>query len=150
MKKRQYIILFILVIIVGSITWSLVANFQANANKKKEKDKKENFQYAKVIEVNNSNQSISIDGFGRVNPSLSINISPEVSGIIIKGDVNLKQGVKFSKGNLLFKIDNREAKLSLKARKSSFLNLMAGALADIKIDYPDSRLITKHINVGKQ
>lgn len=90
------------------------------------------------MEVMNAPQTISIVGFGRVNPSLSINISPEVAGVIRHGDIRLKQGVKFSTGNVLFKIDDREARLSLKARKSTFLNLMAGALADIKIDYPNS------------
>ncbi len=136
MKQRQYIIISTIILFISIITWSLYTNYQANTNKKKETVV--NHQYAKVLEVQNSMQTITIVGFGRVNPSLSITISPEVAGIVMRGDVQLKQGVRFSKGKVLFKIDDREAQLSLKARKSSFLNLMAGALADIKIDYPDS------------
>lgn len=136
MKQRQYIIISTIILFISIITWSLYTNYLANTNKKKETVV--NHQYAKVLEVQNSMQTITIVGFGRVNPSLSITISPEVAGIVMRGDVQLKQGVRFSKGKVLFKIDDREAQLSLKARKSSFLNLMAGALADIKIDYPDS------------
>lgn len=136
MKKRQFIILSVIIIIISVIAWSLYSNFQVNSSKLK--DKKERFQYAKVLEVKNTAQAISIVGFGRVNPSLSINVSPEVAGVVLYGDIPLKQGAKFSTGTVLFKVDDREARLSLKARKSSFLNLMAGALADIKIDYPNS------------
>jgi len=136
MKKRQFVILSSLIVIVSIISWSLYSNYQANANKKKET--KTNYKYAKVLEVQNSSQTISIVGFGRVNPALSITISPEVAGVVMHGDIRLKQGVKFTKGSILFKVDDREAQLSLKARKSSFLNLMAGALADINIDYPES------------
>jgi len=136
MKKRQVVIVSILVVIVLLIGWKLYSNFQANS--KKENKKKENSRYARVIEVKNDDVPIDIFGFGRVNPALSINISPEVAGILFRGDIQLKQGTNFRKGQVLFKIDDREALLSLKARKSSFLNLMAGALADIKIDFPES------------
>ena len=136
MKKRQIVIISILVILVLIIGWQLYSNNQANA--KKENKKKENTRYACVIEVKNDAIPIEIYGFGRVNPALSINISPEVAGVLVHGEVPLKQGAKFRKGQVLFKVDDREAQLALKARKSSFLNLMAGALADIKIDFPDS------------
>jgi RND family efflux transporter MFP subunit len=136
MKKRQIVIISVLFILVFLIGWKLYSNSQANA--KKNNEKKENSRYARVIEVENVLIPIEIFGFGRVNPALSINVAPEVSGVIVGGEVQLKQGVKFRKGQVLFKVDDREAKLALKARKSSFLNLMAGALADIKIDFPDS------------
>lgn len=136
MKKRQIVIISILVFLVLLIGWQLYSNNQANA--KKDNKKKENSIYARVIEVQNNLVPIVINGFGRVNPALSINVSPEVAGVLVHGEVQLKQGVKFRKGQVLFKVDDREAQLALKARKSSFLNLMAGALADIKIDFPDS------------
>lgn len=136
MKKRQIVIISTLVVLVLLIGWKLYSNNQANA--KKDNKKKENSRYARVIEVKNETIPIEIFGFGRVNPALSINIAPEVAGVLVHGQVQLKQGAKFRKGQVLFKIDDREAQLALKARKSSFLNLMAGALADIKIDFPDS------------
>jgi len=136
MKKRQIVIISIFVLLVILIGLKLFFNYQANA--KKDKKRKENARYARVIEVKNDAVPINIFGFGRVNPALSITISPEVPGILFQGDILLRQGTKFKKGQVLFKIDDREAQLALKARKSSFLNLMAGALADIKIDFPKS------------
>lgn len=136
MKNRQIVIISILFALVLLIGWKLYSNNQANS--KKDNKKKENSRYARVIEVKNNVLPIEIYGFGRVNPALSINIAPEVAGVLVHGEVQLKQGAKFRKGQVLFKVDDREAQLALKARKSSFLNLMAGALADIKIDFPDS------------
>jgi multidrug efflux pump subunit AcrA (membrane-fusion protein) len=152
MKRRQYVIISLIIIFISLIAWSLYTNYQSNANKKKET--KVNLQYAKVIEVQNGVHNITIIGFGRVNTALSITISPEVAGVVMHGNSRLKQGLKFSKGSILFKIDDREAQLSLKARKSSFLNLMAGALADINIDYPASyekwKQFFESLNVDKK
>jgi membrane fusion protein (multidrug efflux system) len=136
MKQRQLIIILVLGAIVVFIGWKLYDNYQINSRKKPDKTLTE--KYARVERAENKTLALEIKGFGRVNPARSIQVAPEVAGIVVKGSIPIKQGLNFRKGQLLFKIDDREASLSLKARKSSFLNLMAGALADVKIDYPES------------
>jgi len=136
MKKRQIVIISVLAIIVLLIGIKLYFNYQENSKKKNKA--KVSSKYARVIEVKNGTNDILVGGFGRVNPALSINLSPEVAGSLMKGDIQLKQGSEFRIGQVLFKVDDREVQLALKARKSSFLNLMAGALSDIKIDFPNS------------
>ena len=136
MKKRQLVILSIIVILIASISIKIYVDYEAG--KKHKPEHKKSLRYAKVSVVKNEPVRVFINGFGRVNPALVVNIAPEVSGVLMHGDIPLKKGVRFRKGQVLFKIDNREFALGLKASKSSFLNLMAGALADIKMDYPES------------
>ena len=82
--------------------------------------------------------SAELVAFGRVNSSLPLDLITEVSGKILQGSVPLKEGQRFRKGTLLFKVDNTEANLRLQASKSNFLKDIASILPDLKIDYPDS------------
>jgi multidrug efflux pump subunit AcrA (membrane-fusion protein) len=62
----------------------------------------------------------------------------EASGKIEPGNVSLKKGASFSKGDLLFKIYPDEAILSLKARKSQYQNTLASIIPDLVIDFPEA------------
>lgn len=74
---------------------------------------------------------------GRLAPGRTVEIISEVQGEILSGDIPLKKGQNFDKGQLICTIYDQEQILSLKASKSRFLNSLANALADIKFDYPD-------------
>ncbi len=79
----------------------------------------------------------SIEAPGRLVSNQIVDIISEVQGKILSGDVPLKKGQRFTKGDILLKIFDVEQALSLKASKSRFLNSLANALPDIKFDYPD-------------
>src|SRR5690606_2202940 len=70
--------------------------------------------------------------------SRNITLTSEAQGVLQLGGFELKPGGTFSQGQLLFKVNDNEAQLALKARKSIYLNLVASVLADVKIDFPDS------------
>ena len=74
---------------------------------------------------------------GRLNSLSSIDIVAEASGKILKGEVELKKGEEFKKGDLLFTIYRDEALLDLQGRKSQFMNSIANLLPDINIDFPE-------------
>ncbi len=74
---------------------------------------------------------------GRLSAGRTVEIISEVQGEILPGEIPLKKGQNFSKGQLLCTIYDKEQILTLKAGKSRFLNSLANALADIKFDYPD-------------
>lgn len=74
---------------------------------------------------------------GRVASLENVVMSAEVSGKILPGDVPLKEGQSFSKGEVLIHIYNEDIKASLQSMRSSYLQLMSSALPDLKIDYPD-------------
>ncbi|MEL7535406.1 MAG: efflux RND transporter periplasmic adaptor subunit, partial [Bacteroidota bacterium] len=52
--------------------------------------------------------------------------------------VSLKRGTSFRKGQTLFRIDNKEARLSLYAQKSNFMTSIASVLPDLRIDFPEA------------
>ena len=73
---------------------------------------------------------------GRLTSVAEVDIIAEASGKILAGDVALKKGEVFIRGDVLFTIYPDEAILALKARKSQFLNILANLLPDIRIDFP--------------
>lgn len=97
---------------------------------------KQEIKKVKVEKVLLQTLPISLKGEGRVNSLKTIKVSSEVQGQIV-GGVNLKMGQSFNKGELLYQLDSKEYSLGLKARKSSFITMLAGVLADIKQDFPE-------------
>jgi multidrug efflux pump subunit AcrA (membrane-fusion protein) len=74
---------------------------------------------------------------GRLASGRVIDVVSEVSGEILRGDIPLKEGQNFNKGQLICTIYDKQRILDIKASKSQFMNSLANTLADIKFDYPD-------------
>lgn len=74
---------------------------------------------------------------GRVVSTAELEVVAEASGKIEAGEVALKKGQRFKKGQVLLTIYRDEAELALKAQKSRFLNTIANLLPDVKVDYPE-------------
>lgn len=138
MKTRPIIAIFLLLAPLVAFSFFLLnknkQKFALNADKKKA----DNVRYFKAIKVHNDSLTLYIEGQGRVSSARKIDISSEVQGMLLSGSKTLKPGTKFSQGEVLFQIRDNEARLSLQSRKSTYLNLIAGALADIKLDFPDN------------
>jgi RND family efflux transporter MFP subunit len=136
MEKRKIIILattvFIIVLGIG------IKNFFAS---KKEEPKKMNIptgeRIVKVKPVTYTENRAGIIAFGRVNSAQSVALVAEVGGKLMQGSIVLKEASRFNKGDIIFKIDDREARYNLQSQKSEFLNNVASTLADIKIDFPE-------------
>jgi len=75
---------------------------------------------------------------GRIKSVSQVELIAEAPGKILKGDVMLKKGSAFNKGDVVFTIYPDEVELALKASKSQFLNTLANLLPDISIDFPDN------------
>jgi len=80
--------------------------------------------------------SIEIDG--RVTAYEKINLAAEVQGKLISTGKNYRQGSSFSKGDLLFKIDNKDDLFNLKAQRSMLYNSITQIMPDLKFDYPNA------------
>lgn len=74
---------------------------------------------------------------GRVLSQQSIDVISEVQGKILQGNVSLRKGSNFKKGDLLVNIYNTDASYTLQAKKSTFMNVLAAILPDIKIDFSE-------------
>ncbi len=137
MTKRQIIILSVPIGI-------LLAGYglkQLLAAQKKNPDKKpviENKKYVSVSPIKYQKTAIIVEGYGRLQTAEAINLVAEVSGRLMPGAVPMKPSSSFRKGQLLYKIDDREAALALKAQKSDFISQLVATLPDIQLDYPES------------
>jgi membrane fusion protein, multidrug efflux system len=78
-----------------------------------------------------------VEAPGRLVSGRIVDIISEVQGEILEGEIPLKVGQTFTKGQMLCKIYDIERILTIQAAKSRFMNILAGALADVKFDYPE-------------
>jgi multidrug efflux pump subunit AcrA (membrane-fusion protein) len=138
MNWRKSIISVVAVIILLVAAFALNNLFSSFGEAPEESSREEIKLFVKAEKVEYSTNKASIIEMGRLASQQSVNLSAEVQGQIIQGDVNLREGTSFRKGDLLVKIFDEDAKNNLKASKSRFLNSIAGILPDIKIDYPES------------
>lgn len=142
MRKFLVVVGFILIILIFSYL-GMMMGMMAGANTPKDQNpfiakQKTAIEKTKVNikEAELKAVPLIISGEGRVNSAQTIQVTSEVQGKIIGGN-RLKMGSSFSKGQLLYSIDDNEYRLSIKSRKSSFITMFAAILTDLKVDYPD-------------
>ncbi len=93
-------------------------------------------RYVRTEQVSYSTIVSPVSAPGRLSSVAGIDLVAEASGKILTGEVPLKKGAGFHKGDVLFVIYPDEVALALKARKSQFLNLLANILPDLAVDFP--------------
>ncbi len=67
-----------------------------------------------------------------------IELYAEVSGVVLPTSKPFRTGTRFDKGEIMLRMDAGELELSLVAQRSAFLQLLTGALADLKVDYANA------------
>lgn len=137
MKNRKLIVGFTVLIIIGGafLLMKVLAGFRKEPPKIPPKEIK---RYVKAEKVAYQDIESQVIGTGRLSSMHQVDVITEVQGKILAGNVPLKKGQSFKKGDLLFRIYDREARLNLLSRKSRFLNAIANLLPDFKVDFPDS------------
>ena len=142
MKKRQKIILAIgVVILAGSIFLSQFLAGQAGKSSNSEKGSSQSNQSARRVatqEVQVSEVQAFIDITGRLQAEDKIDIYAEVTGVLKPTRVDFKVGNKFKRGALLLRIDDSEARQSLRSAKSNYVNTLASVIPDLEIDFPEA------------
>ena len=136
MKKSQIVLLVIFLVISGLIFFVLTANKKSISKEIKEEAK---IVYLPVKKVTNFEHTLSLSSRGQVNPYASITLSPEVQGMLLKGNIEMKEGISFRKGDVLYRIDNQESFYSFAARRSSLVNIILNILPDIELDFPEEK-----------
>lgn len=138
MNVRKALISVIIVVVAIGLSMALSNYFIENKEIPESREKEDAKLFVKALPVSYEINSSGISSTGRLSSQHAVDLSAEVSGQILKGNVNLKEGTKFNKGDLLVTIFDEEAKSNLKASKSRFLNGIAGILPDMKIDFPEN------------
>lgn len=137
MKTRQFIIVGAALLIVASAIF--LAGFFAQQKETPEASVPEMLvRTVKTTPVKYAKVETSVEAFGRVKTAQTLDLISEVSGRMVQGNVQLKAGSNFRKGQLLYQIDDQEATLNMKSQKSNFLRDLAGILPDLKLDFPDA------------
>jgi multidrug efflux pump subunit AcrA (membrane-fusion protein) len=94
-------------------------------------------RFVRIELVEYTHIPVSIVEPGRLTSVAEVDIISEAAGKIESGEVPLKKGAGFFKGDVLFVIYPDEAILTLKARKSQYQNTLAGILPDMVVDFPE-------------
>jgi multidrug efflux pump subunit AcrA (membrane-fusion protein) len=129
-----------LLFIVGSISYESGVSYgesnaeEIRASKIKNVSAVVSSKFANVQVVLNKTYPVIVSGSGRVMAGTMINISSEVQGLL-NSPISLKKGTSFKKGDLIFKIRDTDAKLSLAARKSNYLSQWTSVLPDLATDH---------------
>ena len=118
MKTRQIVTIIIVIVIVGG-SFGLMSLFSGMKELPEQKAVAEIVKFVKTEKVIYSDVFTKVEGFGRTSSSQPLDVIAEVNGRIINGNIPLKEGQRFHKGDLLFSIDDTEAKLQLKSKKST-------------------------------
>lgn len=138
MNVRKAIISIVIIIVAVFLAVLLSKYFVDRKEIPETREKEEAKLYVKASPVIYNVHYAGITATGRLSSQHAVDLSAEVSGLVLKGNVTLKEGATFKKGDLLVRIFDEEARSNLKASKSRFLNGIAGILPDMKIDFPES------------
>ncbi len=138
MNFRKALISTIVVIVVIVLAAMISQYLVATKPVPETNEKQESVLYVKALPVEYKVNKMGIEATGRLSSQHAVDLSAEVSGMLLPGNIDLKEGMKFKEGDLLIRIFDEEARNNLKASKSRFLNSIAGILPDMKIDFQES------------
>lgn len=136
MKRNQIIIIGAVVLFFTLLFLVVVFNKKENTKEVKSAD---NEVYVPVRIVENHEQTVDLVSYGQMTPNAQIDVAFEVQGKLLSGAKYLKPGMKFNKGEMLYKVDNQEAFYTLSARKTQLANVLVNAMPDIELDFPNEK-----------
>jgi len=134
MKKSTKIYLPVIIVVVSFLIMMGLMSLKSDTPRKTPEVRAKLVE-TKIVEL--SQVQSAITAYGRVTSTQPIQLYSEVAGIMEQGEVPFKPAQSFSRGDLLLKIDDRQAKLDLNSAKSDLLNSLANVLPEIKLDFPD-------------
>lgn len=136
MKKRQIIIVAGVVLVVAAVFASQWLTDRSQSDSEQSKSPPAPATVVNTREVNIQDIQSYVDITGRLEAEDKIDIYAEVGGVLLPTSPRFKVGNQFSKGTLLARIDDSEARQNLRAQKSSFVTTLASVVPDLKIDFP--------------
>jgi membrane fusion protein, multidrug efflux system len=133
-RKITFVVVALILLLGGSAALSLMfVSMKPEPPRRPESEMK---RFVKADTVSYATLVSPLWREGRVVTSSEVILVAEASGRVEPGEVPLRKGSSFKKGQLLATIYKDEVELALKARKSRFLTTITTMLPDIKIDFP--------------
>ncbi len=134
MINKKHIFLPIGILFTGFLVMVLLINLRSEPPKRIPVIQPKTVQAEKVDLKDINTEIIAL---GRLTSSQPVTLYSEVAGILEAGSIPFLPAALFKKGDLLFKVDDRQTKLELNSLKSDFMNALASVIPEIKIDFPD-------------
>lgn len=135
-RNRRLVIILTAVLFVSGIAGFQVLSRQKTAPPRKAPETSTQAT-VRVLSATNGPARIPIPVQGRLTAIDRVDLYAEVSGVAMDGDHPLKEGYRFRKGEVLLRLDDREARLALQGQRSALLTSLAQVLPDIQIEFPD-------------
>lgn len=132
---RRILVIAALIFIIG-MAYGLMRYLILIKEEPKMRPQKESKRYISADEVKYTTIISPTSAPGRLSPLAEFDLVAEASGKLLPGNIHLKKGSTFFKGQVLFTVYPDELALSIKASKSQYLNTLANVLPDIRVDYP--------------
>lgn len=136
--SRQSIITLIAIVFFGAIALLAMNYFASHKEEVKPPKTEKELPEVKTEKVSYTHAKVDVEETGRLMSTGRVDLITEVNGRMLDGDIPMFTGQSFKKGDILLRIFNEEAKLSLQAAKSRFLSTIANVLPDLKYDYTDN------------
>ncbi len=134
-RKITFVVVALIILLGGSAALSkLFISMKPEPPSRLESEVK---RYVAAEPVKYQKITSEVRAEGRVISGNEVLLVAEAAGKIEQGDVPLKKGASFKKGQHLATIYKDEVELALKSKKSIFLNRLTNILPDLKIDFPD-------------
>lgn len=91
-----------------------------------------------TFEVRLTRSAPPVELRGRLEAAERIILFPEVQARLVPQSKGFEEGVSFNKGEIMFRLDDEQARLQLYASRSGFQRLLSSLMPDIRLDYPDA------------
>lgn len=129
----------IVVVSVAIVAGSIFLKKTLEDSKKPPVKKKEKLVTTVFTEtVKNETIAIVLEATGTITAKNRVELYAEVQGVMTSSAGSFKAGERYKKGSLLASIDSDVYRAGLMAQKSTLQNLVTAALADIRLDFPES------------
>lgn len=119
------------IVVIGFVAMMTLGSTEKHSNKR---SLPEEVRLVETQPVAFSNMTIEIEGSGVIESQRSLNHISEASGIVLFAKNDLKDGTFVREGELILEIDSREVENNLFTLRSEFLNSIASALPEIKVE----------------
>ncbi len=96
------------------------------------------FPSVELLTVENKSMGNGLSAEGRLRPYYKTEIVAELPGMAQSGNKPFKIGSKYTKGETMITLDNRDAVLGLQAAREQVRQIVSSMLPDLKIDMPES------------
>lgn len=135
-RKITFVVVALIVLLGGAVALSkLFISMKPEPILRPDADVK---RYVAAEKVDYQDVTSEVTAQGRMISGNEVLMVAEAAGKIEAGDVSLKKGTSFKKGQHLATIYKDEVELALKSKKSVFLNSLTNILPDLRIDFQDS------------